>query len=194
MGVSLSAWNRVVIPALLAVMLAACASPNDVAMEVGAPPELEETGGSTVALRVLQTRRFDTLDERRMLASATQTLQDLGFTVTESSLDAGVLVGSKQRDAEETGQVAGQIILTLMLAAMGTYHDPQWDKQQDIVATIVTNPIANSDQLEVRVSFDRRITNNKGILWRTEIILEAEIYQEFFKKLGQAAFLEAHEV
>lgn len=174
--------------------LSACVSPNDVAMKVGAPPELEAEGKSTVSLRALQIRRFDTLDERGLLQAATQTLQGLGFTISESSLDAGVLVGTKQRDAVETGQVAGQVILTLLAAFGGTYHQATYDKEQTIVVTLVTTPIQNSRQIETRVSFDRRLTNNLGQLWRAELILDAPIYQEFFEKLSKSVFLEAHEL
>jgi hypothetical protein len=175
--------------ALSAVLLtAACQNPNAVAMKVGAPPE------SAVELRELETRRFSTLDQQAMMAAATQTLQDLGFTITESSVDAGVLVGSKQRDAEETGQVAGQIVLTVLLAAMGSAHHPVWDKTQDIHITVVATPIENSKQIEMRVSFDRYLTNSDGLQWRAELIKEPDIYQEFFDKLSQSAFLEAHKI
>ena len=179
---------------LLPLAVSACVTPNDVAMQVGAPPVLEGDNASTVSLRSLQTRRFDTLDERRLMSAATQTLQDLGFTVSESSLDAGVLVGSKQRDAEEAGQVAGQVVLSLLAALGGSYHNPTWDKEQTIVVTLVTTPIQNSKQVEARVSFDRRLTNNHGQLWRTELVLDAPIYREFFDKLAKGVFLEAHKI
>jgi hypothetical protein len=42
-----------------------------------------------------------------LVLAATQTLQDLDFTITEFASDAGVFTASKQRDAEEAGQVAG---------------------------------------------------------------------------------------
>jgi hypothetical protein len=174
---------------LLAVLfLTACQNPNAIAMKVGAPPE------SAVELRALETRRFATLDLQAMMAAATQTLQDLGFNITESSIDAGVLVGAKQRDAEETGQVAGQIALTVLLAVMGSQHNPVWDKTQDIHITVVATPIENSKQIEMRVSFDRYLTNNFGQQWRAELIKEPAIYQEFFDKLSQSAFLEAGKI
>lgn len=170
----------------VALTLSACVDANSIAMKVGAPPE------SAVDLRALQSRRFDSLDDKALLAASTQTLQDLGFIISESSADVGVLVASKRRDAEESGQVAGQVVLTLFLAALGTYHDPTWDKEQTIHVTLVTTPIENSKQIEVRVTFDRTLTNNKGQDWRAELIKEPKIYQEFFDKLSKGAFLEAH--
>lgn len=179
----------------LALSLGACVTPNEVAMKVGAPPEIKKDGAdgktSVVNLRALQVRRFETGDERKLLLAATQTLQDLGFTIEESSLEAGVLVGHKKRDAEESGQVAGQVAVTILLALMGSAHNPTWDKEQTIIVSLVTTPIKNSKQVEARVTFDRRLTNNHGKLWRTELVTDAEIYKEFFDKLSQATFLEA---
>lgn len=180
-----------VITVSISLVITSCAPvPNDVAMKVGEPPQSEEK--TTLDLRSMQTRRFDTLNEKRLLAAGTQTLQDLGYSITESASDVGVLAGSKQRDAEESGQIAGQVAVTILLALLGSHHNPTWDKSQNIVVTVITMPIENSNQTDVRVAFDRRITNNHGDLWRTELILDQKIYQEFFEKFSKSAFLEAH--
>lgn len=157
-------------------------------MQVGQPPK------SAVDLRNLQTRRFDTLDELKLISAATQTLQDLGFIVSESQVDVGVLVGSKMRNAEEAGQISGQIVLTIALALLGTHHNPVWDKEQNITVTIVTTPVENSKQVALRASFDRQLTNNHGHLWRAEVLLDPKMYQEFFDRLSQGVFLEAHTI
>lgn len=173
-------------------LLASCITPNEMAMQIGASPESDER--VTVDLRALQTRYFESLDEKRLLHAATQSLQDLGFTISESSVEAGVLVGSKKRNAEEAGQVAGQVALTVVLALFGSATSPTWDQEQDIFVSLVISPIKNSQKSAVRVLFDRRITNNHGIVWRSELIVESEIYQEFFDKLSQGVFLEAEQI
>ncbi len=173
---------------MTAVPLAGCVSPNEIAKQVGAPPK------GAVDLRALQTRRFDTLDEERLLSAATQTLQDLGYTISESSVAVGVLVASKQRDAQEAGQIAGQVALMILAALLGSSHNPMWDKEQSIHVTLVATPIENSKQTEVRVSFDRQLTNNHGQRWRAELLLEPELYQQFFEKLSAGVFLEAQGV
>lgn len=171
-----------------ATALTSCVTANQMAMQVGQPPKV------TLDLRSLQTRRFDTLDEKALLAAGTQVMQDLGFTVTESVPEAGVLVGSKQRDAEEGGQVAAQIGLMVVFALLGSHYNPMWDKTQSIHVTLTTTPIRNSKALEVRAHFDRHLTNNHGYLWRAELVDQPEIYQEFFDKLSQSAFLEAQKL
>jgi hypothetical protein len=76
----------------------------------------------------------------------------------------------------------------------GSYQQPVWDENQTINATLVATPIANSKLTEVRISFDRHLINNQGILWRAELIIDEKIYQEFFDKLAQGAFLEAQKI
>ena len=80
------------------------------------------------------------------------------------------------------------------MAALGTIHTPTWDQAQTIVLTLTTSPVENSSQSDVRVSFDRRLTNNHGQLWRSEVIIDIKIYQEFFEKFAGSAFLEAHKI
>ncbi len=169
----------------LLLPLNACVTANEMAKRLGKPPE------GAVELRAMQTRRFESADSNTLLMAATQTLQDLGYTISESSSEVGVLVASKQRDATEKGQVAGQIMLTVLLAAMGSYYNPVWDKDQTINVTLLAVPIENTGKTEIRVSFDRHMVNNHGHLWRAELILDPKIYQEFFDKLSQGAFLEA---
>lgn len=180
--------RRILLALLIVAPIAGCVSANDIAKQVGQPPK------QAAELRSLQVRRFDTVKEVSVLTAATETLQDLGFTVSEATADVGVLVGSKQRDAVESGQVAGQVALTVLLAVMGSVHVPTYDQNQTITVNVVVTPVQNSEQTDVRVSFDRQLVNNHGQLWRAELILEPKIYQEFFDKLAASMFLEAHTI
>ena len=109
----------------------------------------------------------------------------------ESSSNLGVVTASKSRDAVETGQVAGQIALTVVFALLGAAYNPVWDKYQKIHVTTTVVPAESRGQYAVRVSFDRYIWNNQGLLWRTELVSEPKIYQEFFEKLGHGRALTA---
>ena len=178
---------------LIVAVAAGChPNPNEVALEVGMPLGAE-AGISTVEWRAIQTRRLEFQDDVKILDEATQTLQDLGFTVIESSVDVGLLVASKKRDAQESGQVAKSVALTILLALLGSYLPPMWDEEQEIFVTLMISPVDNVDEKEVRVLFDRRIKNNDGILWRAELIEDAEIYQNFFDKLLHSLFVDAGE-
>lgn len=174
---------------LCSLMLASCVTHNEYAMQVGAPPLAE--GETTVSLREIQQRSFDTLESKRIVAASAATLQDLGFTVTASSGDFGVLAASKERDAVETAEVAGQVFLAILAGLAGSYHQIVYDESQKINVSLLVSETPGGSS-NVRVIFDRHITNNQGLLWRAEVIKDEEIYQEFFDRLSESLFLEAH--
>lgn len=176
--------------AVLVLAVSAC-TPNEHALKIGGPPVDE--GETVSSLRVMQSRRFDTLETPRLIEASTATLQDLGFNIQTTSTDFGVISGSKDRDAVETAQVAGQLILALLAAYGGNSHQMLYDESQQINVSLVVNQ-TNERSSVVRVFFDRHITNNQGQLWKAEVIKEQEIYQEFFDKLSASVFLEANEI
>src|SRR4051794_34714643 len=147
-GCTMLTLSRGVAAGLIAISLTGCVSANDIANRLGQPPE------QSTKLRALETRRFDTRDDVRLISTATQTMQDLGFIISESSLDGSLVTGAKQRDAKETGQIVGQIALTALAVAAGAYYKPVWDDHQTIQATIVCYAAEGSNATDVRVSFD----------------------------------------
>ena len=50
----------------------------------------------TMAWRQQQTRRFDTLNEKKVIQASASHLQDLGFTLSESEVPLGVLVAGER--------------------------------------------------------------------------------------------------
>jgi hypothetical protein len=166
-----------------ALAVTGCVNANDIANRVGQPPE------QMAKLRAIETRRFDTTDNLRLISTGTQTMQDLGFIISESSLEGGLLTGAKQRDATETGQVAGQIALTVLMAALGSYHVPVWDDNQTIQATIVSYTVDGANASDVRVSFDRVVVDTQGQR-RAEFIGDEKIYRQFFERYSTALALE----
>ncbi|MCQ4160216.1 hypothetical protein NON00_09775 [Roseomonas sp. GC11] len=163
-----------------AIFLSACQQQdpdwaNKAALRIGAPLE------NAAALRETQTARFADVPEQRLLIEATQVLQDLGFTIEESAPRYGVLAGSKDRDATEAGQVAGQVALAIGLALVGVRYDPIYDTDQVIRATLTTRPLGARDS-QLRVSFERIVTTNKGFT-RVERLSEPEFSTGFFEKV-----------
>lgn len=152
------------------------------------PKDALRLAPESLPLRQLQTRRFDTSDEKMLLAAGAAILQDLGFTLDASETRLGVLVASKDRSAVE----AGQVIFSL-LAAFGGAHVP-WDEKQKIRASLVTRPSGTErPSVLVRVTFQRIVWNTAKQVTKTEPLDEPRFYQEFFEKLSKAVFLEAHE-
>jgi hypothetical protein len=152
------------------------------------PESALEMRPDTLKLRQLQTRRFDTTDEIKLLKAGAGVLQDLGFNIDESETKLGVIVGSKDRDATEAGQIAGAVIVAILFGVV-----PPTDKEQKIRASLITKPI-NDQSIAVRITFQRIVWNNQGKVSRTESVEDTAIYQEFFDKFSKAVFLSANEI
>ena len=154
------------------------------------PKEALQLSSESLEKRQLQTRRFDTRDEANMLSASAQVLQDLGFTLDESETKLGVIVASKDRDATETGQVIGAILLSVLIGAA-----VPWDKNQKIRASLVTRMVNPAQPyVAVRITFQRIVWNTQGRISKLEELAEPEMYQGFFDKLSKAVFLEAHQI
>lgn len=152
------------------------------------PKEALQLSPESLALRQLQTRRFDSKDEHALLAAGAGVLQDLGFTLEASETQLGVIVASKDRTAVEAGQIAFSF-----MAAFAGVAVP-WDHKQKIRASLVTAPTgAANASTAVRITFQRTVWNTQGQVTKTEPLDEPRFYQEFFERLSKAVFLEAHE-
>jgi hypothetical protein len=158
------------------------------------PKEALQLSPEDLKNRQLQTRRFDT-DEETLLSASAALLQDLGFTIDETETDLGVIACSKTRDATSAGQIVGAVVIAVLTGAVTPV-----DKDQLIRAALVTHPIVvdradkSKCRTAVRITFQRIVHNTQNRITRRECIIEPEIYQEFFDKLSQSLFLEAHEI
>lgn len=140
--------------------------------------------------RQLQTKRFETADEKMMLSACASLLQDMGFSIEESETDLGVLLGTKDRSAVDAGQqVAAVAIALLGGGVMAT------DKAQKMRASVVTHPIGDPvSNIAVRVTFQRIVWNTQNQITKQELLTDESIYVEFFQKLSKSVFLEANEL
>jgi hypothetical protein len=148
----------------------------------------------SLSQRQTQLRRFDTRDEGSILAAAAGVMQDLGFTIEETTAQAGLIIGSKDRDAVEAGQVAGQMFFAVLIAALGGRADPVWDNIQKIRISVATRPTADRSSTVARVTFQRVVWNTKNQISKLETIDDSVIYQQFFERLSKSVFLEAHQI
>jgi hypothetical protein len=154
------------------------------------PKEALELSPQSLEMRQLQTRYFDTSDEQMILVSSAGLLQDLGFNIDESETELGFILGTKDRDATDAGQIVGAVV---MAALFGVYMST--DDHQKMRACIVTHPAGeNKERMAARVTFQRIVWNTQGQISTKECILDPEIYQEFFSKLSKAVFLEANQI
>lgn len=141
--------------------------------------------------RALQTRKYEGISEVDILAASAGVIQDLGFIIDESEAGLGVIVGSKERDAREAGQVAAAVVVALL----GGGSMPI-DKNQKLRVSLVVRPAPGDDNGNhfVRVTFQRTVWNTQNQITRIESLEKPEIYQEFFDRLSKAVFLEGHKI
>ena len=154
--------------------------------------------------RALQTRIFDTANEKELLSASAAVLQDLGFQIEESAVGVGMLRAAKERSARE----AGQEILQGFIFALGILGGKAViipvDLHQQINATLVTRPSeTDASRFIVRILFHRTVWKGDGTAddrhippgeQYMEMIHDGEIYQQFFAKLSKGMFLEAHQI
>src|SRR5262245_12994221 len=140
---------RAVAVALVSVVLVGCQ--DRVAMSTAALT----LSNDDLAQRQASSRRYDTKDLVQVQQATAGVLQDLGFTIRETSVQSGLVMGDKDRDAMETGQVATQMFFAVLIAAMGGKADPTWDQTQKIRVSVVSTPSADGAAAQIRVSFQR---------------------------------------
>ena len=137
--------------------------------------------------RQLQTRIFEAIDEKRLLTASAAVLQDLGYTIDETEVKAGVIVCSRDRDVTDPGEV----MLSIALLFVGIYYP--YAERQKVLASLVTHPL-HDERIAVRITFQHMVWNIDNVMIKNEQINAPEIYQEFFSKLSKSVFLVAHEI
>ncbi len=143
-----------------------------------------------LAQRQIQTRKYETTDEAKILAACAGLLQDMGFNIDESETKLGLISSSKMRSAVS----AGQQVAAVLVAFLGGGVMPT-DKEQKMRASIVTKPVGeHGEYIAVRVTFQRIVWNTQGQVTASESLTDPKIYQEFFDKLSKSIFLGAQEI
>ncbi len=135
--------------------------------------------------RAIETRQFQTNDEKKIIVASAQVLQDLGFTIEESETDLGLLTASKSREIGMTGRNTAIFALALLGGEPAIM-----DTTQHISITMTIKKV-EKNYTYARITFSRIIVDSKNDS-RIEPILETQVYKEFFDKLSQSVFLEAH--
>ncbi len=166
---------------LSCLLLSACTPPdyNGAALKIGAAP------AEGASVRTFETRRYYTASDAALMRAIASTMQDLGFTVTETSADAGVVAAQKTRDAKEVGEIAGAVAANVLESIL-LHNNPDlvFTKTQVIHVTVVSSPAGAAH--DVRVTFDRYLIDNHENLRATDIVADPKIYAQFFSQLDSA--------
>jgi hypothetical protein len=191
MSLLLQRGLRAVVCITLLVSLSGCATTMQ-------PAEFFELSAESPANKAMQSRLFETGNEKELLSASAAVLQDLGFQVDDIERDVGMMRAVKERSAREHGQDISHFFVALFTLF---YVGIPVDLQQKISAVLVIRPVDYAGmRTEVRVTFYRVVWKGQGHVYdrtilpgeqRMEMIYESGIYQQFFAKLSKAVFLEA---
>ena len=158
--------------------------------QTGIPEEALALNEQSFEWRIMQSRKYDTSDQREILNASAGLLQDLGFTIDDTEGELGLLVASKERSATSAGQIVGSVILGVLTGAYVPTDDHQLFK-----ASVVTRSYGDNDSSTiVRVTFQRIVWNTQNQISKIERINEESMYLEFFDKLSKAIFLEGQQI
>lgn len=141
---------------------------------------------SQVKVRAAQSRVFDTTDRNKTIQAVVSTFQDLGFAVEVLDEELGIVSG-KKFDDYETPQLGdpsyytyrddGLLILTRQFRSWGPFYH-----RSDLVRLTATVRPRGETQLVVRTSAQ----------YYLRAIESPEPYQQFFRSLEQALFIQAN--
>lgn len=143
---------------------------------------------SQVKVRAAQTRVFDTKDRRKLLQAIVLTLQDLNCKIEVLDEELGIVSAKKYVDLEQPTFTDPSyylyrpdtlLFLTRNYRAWGPFYH-----RSDLVRLTVTVRKRNEAQLVVRASAQ----------FYLRAVEDPIPYQQFFRALEQAVFLESHSV
>ncbi|MBW8192691.1 hypothetical protein K0504_16765 [Neiella marina] len=153
------------------------------------PKEALALTSSSLEERQLQSRIYEDVTEQQVLSAGVHIFQDLGAKITETETDLGLIVGEKDRDAVEAGQVA-TVIFAALLGVNAAY-----DTNQKIKFSLVTTPVKlgqDDKRWIARLTIQRLVWNSHNQLSKIEAVKDEEVYQAFFEKMNKALFLETN--
>jgi hypothetical protein len=150
---------------------------------------------STLDLRSMQTRVFEAESEQVILNAAVATMQDMEYNIDEIEQGLGIITASKTTDADATAAIAKFTILELICIAASACHvDPTDipDKHTVTMSMVVLPSLARANDFTARVTVHYETFNTKGETIKLESIVDDDVYQEIFRKLSNALFIQAN--
>lgn len=143
---------------------------------------------SQLKVRAAQTRAFDTTDRRRMFEAIISTMQDLDFSVELLDEELGIISGKKFIEAEESQGTDPTYLLyrpdTLLLLTRNIHAWGPFQHRSNLVRITATIRTRGASQLIVRTSAQ----------FYLQAVEEPGPYQQFFRALEQALFLQGRSV
>ena len=157
------------------------------------PREALQLSQASQAVRKLQSRRFETKEEQKLLGAGAAVLQEMGFTIDGREAELGLITGSKKQSAYNVGEIAASAAVAIVTTALQIPQSMPFSREQWVRASVVTKSGEEGTNIVVRVTLQRVVWDTEDKAAKSELLKDPETYQVFFDKLSKAVSLEAHE-
>jgi hypothetical protein len=168
------------------VLLAGCA---------GAAPAPK----TQLEVRQYQTRDFDTADTQLVMKAMLNVLQDDGYVVKNAVVDLGLITAEKEIDiapgrSTTSGGLGGAVVFGGPGGGVvfGGDGPPAFRKTE--ARDFTGNVSALGKQTRVRVSFQRKVLDNRGGVVEVAPIDDLTFYQDFFSRMDKSLFLQQQQL
>lgn len=159
---------------------------------------------SQLEVREYQTRTFDTADTALVMKAMLNVLQDDGFVVKNAVVDLGLITAQRESDLAPGrsggngggffGGLGGIVIGGTGPGGVvvGGQQEASFSKTE--VRDFTGNVSAFGKQTKVRVSFQRKVLDNRGQVVEVEPISDLATYQQFFSRMDKSLFLQKEDL
>ena len=170
---------------LVSLMFQGCAMQWGAEIQWSSKSQILMSEDSQVKLRSIQTRVFDTTDRAKILRVAVATMQDLFFDIDVLDEELGIVSGKKwfNQGSSWADHPSYYLYETDELLIFNT-NFRSWgpfNYRKDLTRMTITVRPKEKTRLLVRAS----------VQYDIRAVEDPEMYQKFFKTLGQSLFLEA---
>ena len=177
--------SRFALTLLATLMFQGCAMQWGAEIQGDSRSQILMSESSQVRLRAIQSRVFDTTDRAKILRAAIATMQDLFFDIDVVDEELGIVSGKKWFNYDSTWadhptyylyETDELIIFNTNFRSWGPFN-----YRNDLTRMTVT----------VRPKEKTRSLVRASVQFNIRAVEDPEMYQKFFKTLGQSMFLEA---
>lgn len=161
------------------LLLLACA-----ALAGGCAPVIAPSK-SAMEVRALQTYTFDTADAKLVMKAMLNALQDQGYVVRNAVTELGLITASKEVDL-----APGRYSSDGFAGAAGF----RWPAEPTFAKLEVNDFTGNvtelGQQTRIRISFQRKVLDNRGQIIEVQVIDDPVFYRDFFSRIDKSVYLQ----
>jgi uncharacterized protein YpmS len=128
-------------------------------------------------VREIQTRSYDTKDVKMVMKAVMHTLQDSNFIIKQANVELGLLTAQKEIDLNNG--------FTHFLGSGSS--DMRY--RNNAITEASANISDFGEQTRVRINFQHKVLDNKGVSMSVKQIQDASFYQNFFSQVGKSVYL-----